>query len=319
MAEQTGRSARWSWVVLAVVLAGSAYLVFGNARVIGETIADIGITAIVLAGVLGVAGTLAVGLVWLSLLRGLDGAHVAALDASSTFFVAQLGKYVPGAVWPILAQVTAARRWQVRRSSVVVTNLVMMMLLAVTGTLLGLALLPWLGHVGRPWLAWACLAVPLLLALLYPTTLPAVSRRVRVPGVSLRFEVDLSKVAYVRATAWSFVTWLLMGTQLWVLLVAAGAEGGRTVPIALGGAGIAWAAGLVAVFAPAGAGVREGVLVAVCAPLVGGAEALAVALAYRLLLTMADVLMAVLGAWWTAVTRPTGPSGPPSAPRAVQQ
>lgn len=319
MAERTTRSARWSWVVLAVVLAGSAYLVVRNARVITDTFADIGTAAIVLGGALGVAGTLTVGLVWLSLLRGLDGQHVPAVEASSTFFVAQLGKYVPGAVWPILAQVTAASRWHVRRSSIVVTNLVMMLLLAATGTLLGLVLLPWVADVGRPWLAWACLAVPCLLALLYPRTLPALSRRVRLPGIKLRFEIDLSDLAYVRAAAWSLVTWVCLGAQLWVLLVAAGAEGTRAVAVALGGAGIAWAAGLVAVFAPAGAGVREGVLVAVCAPLVGAAEALAVALACRLLLTLADVLMALLGAWWTAVARPEGPPGPRSAPGAVQK
>ena len=305
--------------MLAVVLAGSVYLVVRNARVIGDTFAEIGPGVIVLAGALAVAGTLAVGGVWLSLLRGLDGAHVPAPDALSTFFVAQLGKYVPGAVWPILAQVTSARRWRVRRSSIVVTNLVMMLLLAITGVLLGLVLLPWAADIGRPWLGWACLGVPFLVALLHPRTIPALSRRVRLPGLDLRFEVDLAESAFLRAASWSLVTWLFLGGQLWVLLVAAGAGGWGTVAAALGGAGIAWAAGLVAVFAPAGAGVREAILVAVCAPLVGTGEAFAVALACRLLLTMADVVMALLGAWWSALRRPAEPPGEASVPGAVEQ
>ena len=70
------------------------------------------------AGLLGLAGTLAIGLVWLTLMLGMDRANLPAVDGLSTFYVAQLGKYVPGAVWPILAQVapphggaTGARRW----------------------------------------------------------------------------------------------------------------------------------------------------------------------------------------------------------------
>jgi len=86
-----------------------------------------------------------------------------------------------------------------------------------------------------------------------------------------------------------------------VLLHAAGGRGAGTVAAAVGGAGLAYAVGLVVVFAPAGAGAREAVLVAVCAPIVGTGAALAVALAARLLLTLADVLLACAGALQRAV------------------
>jgi uncharacterized membrane protein YbhN (UPF0104 family) len=94
---------------------------------------------------------------------------------------------------------------------------------------------------------------------------------------------------------WSVLTWVLLGGQLWVLLHAAGGHGPSTVAAAVGGAGLAYAVGLVVVFAPAGAGAREAVLVAVCAPLVGAGAALAVALACRLLLTLVDVGLALAG------------------------
>jgi glycosyltransferase 2 family protein len=299
-----------------VVLAASAYLVARNRDVIADTLADIGWEAMVAAGAVGILGTLAVGGAWLALLRGTDSVRVPTVDGLCTFYVTQLGKYVPGAVWPIVAQVAASRRWGVRRSSVVIANLVMLLQLALTGVLLGLLLLPWVADLGRPWLAWGSLCAPILLLLLHPRVIPALSRRFRIPlGGGSRLELDIRPDAVLQGDAWSVSTWGLFGGQLWVLLHAAGAEGSATYWAAVGGAGLAWAAGLVAIFAPAGAGVREAVLVAVCAPLVGAGPALAVALASRILLTLADVVLALAGAGWHAATG----DGRGSVPGPVQQ
>jgi glycosyltransferase 2 family protein len=60
--------------------------------------------------------------------------------------------------------------------------------------------------------------------------------------------------------------------------------------------GLAWAAGLIFIPAPAGAGVRDAVLVATFAPLIGTTAAFAVALASRVLLLVADVVLALAGA-----------------------
>ena len=51
---------------------------------------------------------------WLCLVRG-AGVTVSTLDAGSTFFVTQLGKYVPGSVWPIVAQASARADGGARR------------------------------------------------------------------------------------------------------------------------------------------------------------------------------------------------------------
>jgi len=311
--DQTLRSGRWSWLVLALVVLAAAYLVQRNATVIGDTYAAMGWRAMVGAGVLALAGTLTIGMVWRSLLLGMDGSPVPAVDGLGTFYVTQLGKYVPGAVWPIVAQVSAARRWGYRRSSVVTANLLMMLLLAVTGVLLGLVLLPWLADFGRPWLGWGVVLVPLLVWLLWPGSATALVRRLPLPA-GWRLDTSVATEASVRAVAWSLMTWLLWGAQLWLLLHAAGGRGLGTVAAAVGGAGLAYAVGLVVVFAPAGAGPREAVLVAVCAPIVGTAPALAVALACRLLLTLADVLLA-LGGGLLGATR----GGDGSLAEAVEQ
>jgi len=59
---------------------------------------------------------------------------------------------------------------------------------------------------------------------------------------------------------------------------------------------LAWAAGIGFIPAPAGAGIREGLLALTLGPIIGVPEALTVALASRVLLLIADVLLAALGA-----------------------
>jgi uncharacterized membrane protein YbhN (UPF0104 family) len=288
------RSGLWSWLVLATVLVAAAYLVQRNAAEIADTYAAMGWPALAGAGLLAFGGTLTIGMVWRSLLLGMETARVPAVDHLATFYVTQLGKYVPGAVWPIVAQVAAAGRWGYRRASVVSANLLMMFLLSATGVLLGLLLLPWFADFGRPWLAWAVVAVPVLAWSLWPGSAASVLRRLPLP-VRWRLDVPVTPQASLSALGWSVLTWVLLGGQLWLLLDAAGGDGASTVAAALGGVGLAYAVGLVVVVAPAGAGAREAVLVAVCAPIVGAASALAVALACRLLLTLADVVLAVAG------------------------
>jgi hypothetical protein len=66
------------------------------------------------------------------------------------------------------------------------------------------------------------------------------------------------------------------------------------VPVAfyMGAFAIAWLAGLVAIYAPGGIGVREAVLVAFLGGRIGAADALVVAAASRLILIVVDVLLA---------------------------
>jgi hypothetical protein len=307
------RSSLWSWLVLGVVVVGTTVLVVRNASAIADTYEAIGWAAMAGAAVLAVAGTLAIGLVWRSLLLGMEPAGVSITEHLGTFYVTQLGKYVPGAVWPLLAQVAAAGRWGYRRASMVTANLLMMLQLAASGVVLGLLLLPWVAGYGLPWLGWAVVFVPVLVWLLWPGSAAAVMRRLPLPD-RWRLDVPVSTEATLAGIGWSLVTWLLLGGQLWLLLYAAGGRGVETAASAIGGAGLAYAVGLVVVFAPAGAGAREAVLVAVCTPVVGGPEALAIALASRLLLTLADVVFALAGGLRGAVRR-----GHESAARAVEE
>lgn len=102
------------------------------------------------------------------------------------------------------------------------------------------------------------------------------------------------------------IVWGGFGAALYLLLPSAIASLG----VAVGACAIAFAAGFVAIFAPAGIGVREAVLVGLLAPFMPTATALTAAVIYRFVLFLADVLFAVgvLGISW--LIRAGDPSRP---------
>lgn len=277
------------------VLAGAVWLVIRNADDLRVIVADLGLAAVIVAGVLGLVGTILIGQVWFALLSGL-GVAAPRFEAGRVFFISQLGKYVPGSVWPVVAQMEFGRQWKTPRRTMLTANILMLAVLAATGLITGAALLPWStdGGLGRYW--WTLLFLPPLLVSLHPRTIPAVlDRAFRLVGRE-PLDVRASARSMLAATIWSFAVWLVMGLQLLTLVRALGVVDLTAVPASVGGMGLAWAAGLIFIPAPAGAGVRDAVIVATFAPHVGSAPALAVALASRVLLVLADVLLAVAGA-----------------------
>jgi hypothetical protein len=288
-----GRS-RWSWLVLVVVLAGAAYLVARDADELGTALRQLGWARVAGAAGLALLATLAIGMIWLSLLRGV-GVRVETVDAAATFYVTQLGKYVPGSVWPIVAQAAAGRRWGAPARLMVLVNLVMLALLGVTGLLVGTLLLPW--TIDASWASpWWLLAVPLLLPFLHPAVVPAVLGRVLGRLGREPFDRQVTPRGMYAATAWCLATWLLLGLHLWLLLASLDDVGAAGLAAMVGAIGLGWAVGLVVVVAPAGAGVRDGIVIAAAASYVDASQAAAVALASRVVLVLVDVALAAVGA-----------------------
>jgi hypothetical protein len=94
---------------------------------------------------------------------------------------------------------------------------------------------------------------------------------------------------------------LLLGVQAWLLARDLGAEGSAVLPLAVGAFALASVAGLLALPVPAGAVVREAVLVVALSPVLPIGSALLLALVSRVLLTVGDLAAAT-----TAATRVAG-------------
>ncbi|MGZ4591033.1 MAG: lysylphosphatidylglycerol synthase domain-containing protein [Actinomycetes bacterium] len=99
-----------------------------------------------------------------------------------------------------------------------------------------------------------------------------------------------------RGSLWTLAFWVVFGLHVWVLAVGLGADPLRTLPVAIGGFALAFSIGPLLVVLPAGAGVREAVLVVLLSTVLPPAEATAVALTSRGLLRATAGLRAAAGA-----------------------
>jgi hypothetical protein len=247
---------------------------------------------VVVAFIPVVTATFMMMLSWRVLLADL-GSPLPIRSSARVFFLAQLGKYIPGSVWPLLAQVELGREHGVpgRRSGVV--GIVAMVVSLLGGLLVAAVTLPLFSPhaAGRYW--WVFLAVPLLLAGLHPRLFnPALARIFRLARREPP-DTSLTATGLIRSLAWSIAGWAVYGVQLWLLVRDLGVTAAGALPLAIGSFALAWAVGFLIIIAPAGAGAREAALVVGLAPILKPGAALLVALISRMLFTAGDLLLAL--------------------------
>jgi glycosyltransferase 2 family protein len=86
------------------------------------------------------------------------------------------------------------------------------------------------------------------------------------------------------------VMWVSFGVHIWLLARGLHAEHDHLFLLSTGAYALAWIVGFLVVVAPAGVGVREGVLLLVLGPVLGRPETLALALVSRMLMLAGDLL-----------------------------
>ena len=245
---------------------------------------------------LGAAFTLVLGslvvslLTWRSTLVAL-GSPVGLRPAGRIFFLGQLGKYLPGSVWPVLAQMELGAAEGLARTQVGTASLLSLALGLPGALLIGLLAAPALLSTGGSAYALLFIALPVVALLLWPPVLnPLLGRALRLARRPP--PQRLAGQAIARVALLSGAANLLLGAQAAVLADGLGAPGASVLPLAVGGFTLATVAGLLALPVPAGAGVREAVLVATLTPILPLAQAVVLALTSRLLLTAADLAAA---------------------------
>jgi uncharacterized membrane protein YbhN (UPF0104 family) len=262
-----------------------------------------------------IAGLGCMLLAWRALLAGL-GSPLPLPAAIRVMFIGQLGKYVPGAVWALAAQVELARDYDVPRRRSTAASLVGMAVTLVVGLIAAGVMLPLTSaHAARHYW-WVLVFIPLAAACLHP--------RIIKFGLDLVLKVlhrdpleeSVGAAAMARALAWTTLGWLFYGAHAWFLISDFADKGVQSFALALGGYALAWAVGFLVIFFPGGIGPREVALIAVLAPVMPSASALVVALASRVVMTIGDLVWAgtglVLGSSGKGrAKRPAGPEGTP--------
>jgi uncharacterized membrane protein YbhN (UPF0104 family) len=273
---------------------------------------------LLLALALCLAATVLSFLIWRGTLAVL-GSPRPATRVARMFFVAQLGKYLPGSVWPIVAQMRMGREIGLPRQRVGLAFLLTLGLSVLWGLVVGLLAVRALLSAEGPAVGLTVLVlVPLVLVLLVPRVLNALLARalrlLRRPGL----DAPLARRDVVRGSLWTLVFWLVYGSHVWVLCLGLGADPWESLPVAIGGFAVAFSLGPLLVVLPAGAGVREAVLVVLLRTVMPAPDAAAVALTSRGLLMATDGLLALSG--WAFPHRhpdavpPTPVAAPPPPP-----
>ncbi|WP_402467317.1 methyltransferase domain-containing protein [Isoptericola aurantiacus] len=285
---------RWGFLVLAVALAVYAVVaVREDLLVAAAALSGARLVGAFALSVLFVGGTL---LAWRAVLADL-GSPLGARAAVAVFGISQLGKYVPGGVWNIVAAAEVGADHGVPRRRTVTATAVATAVGVVSGAVTGVVALPFVAADALgPW-SWTLWLLPAVAVLLLP---PVLNRLLAVAFRLARrapLERPLSWRGLGTAAAWSVIGWVCVGTQVWLLATGLGmATGIDTLALAVGGYALAWTVGFLLVMFPAGAGARELVLLAVLTGALPHAELLLVVLVSRVLVTLADLGFAAAGA-----------------------
>ena len=257
---------------------------------------DVGPAAAAGSFVAVLVGLLASALVWRALLADL-GTRLPLRPATHVFFLGQLGKYVPGSVFAIAAQMELGRVHGAPRSRVGTASLVFLAVLVSAGLLTAAVALPLTSPDALDRYAWVLGLLPVGLVLLAP---PVLSRLVAVGLRLLRrdpLERPLSWRGTGAALGWALLMWAAYGVHLLLLVRTQDVTPGPgLLALSTGAYALAWTAGFLVVVAPAGAGVREAALVLALSPVLDRASALALAVLSRVLMTLGDLVWGAVGA-----------------------
>jgi hypothetical protein len=296
--------AKWAWLVL--VLGWVVAFMVTKREVIAEDVARFSPAVLLLSTTLLLLGKLALNEAMLV------SAHQCRIplgrrDGFYIYNIAQLAKYVPGSVWQFVSRIAMLRARQfpavaIRDSMIAETGWVIGSAVVLGGVLVALGqpgffLRLVMVLAGAPPAIRTLLVSGLAGALIlgawwgrrrWPRLRPWLIR-LRPPG---------------RAVALLLGAWMALGASFWVCLRPFLSQG-PTWSVAIGVYCLAWVAGFLVPFAPAGLGVREAVLALVLDPVLDPQTSLVVVAVHRVIYLLVEVVMALVA--WLAGPEPAAP------------
>ena len=251
------------------------------------------------------AGMWFLALLWYRCLR-VFGADVPVNRTTAWFFAGELGKYLPGGIWPVVGRGEFAHRGGVGRSVAYATVLISLGVMCVGGAMACVLFVPFMIGDGLN-MRWELLILPLVpvgIALVHPAIFSKILQLVN--------KVSKGRIS-LDAPAWGKMIGLIaVSTPAWLLVGAAAAMvthglGFEQQPARVAFAAVsAWIIGFLILPVPAGAGVRELIFLLVSG--LAGGPAVAVAAVSRLTYILVDAVAGVTGLLIMKATNSASPS-----------
>lgn len=214
----------------------------------------------------------------------------------AAWLCASIGKYIPGKVFLFLGRVSFYRPLDVAPAPLGAAMVLEEACCAVGACTLFMAALAsrGAGDGAAQWLAPAAAALVMLLLVSHPKfllgALNAVLKKLRRAPATF----SISWGSSLLFAAGNGLNWMMLGWGVWHIARASFDLPASTMPYMAGAFAAAAYMGLVAFFIPAGLGVREGVFVALVAPLTSLEDAIILALVTRLWVTVGELLPAMV-------------------------
>jgi glycosyltransferase 2 family protein len=274
---------------LVAVLALLAIALLDQGSTLWHQVQRLSVPVVLAALGLNLCGLVCSLMVWREMLADL-GSRLSVASAWRIMFIGQLAKYMPGSIWPVLAQSELGADYGIPRRRSALSVLLCYAVMTCSGVLVAAITLPFARARTTDQYYWILILVPVSIVILSPPVLnrllALVLRLARQPAL----ERGVSLAGLARTMAWAIAGWVCNGLTVYVLLRQLAGHPQGTLLVSVGAYSLSWAVGFVAVFAPAGAGVREAVMVAILSTRTTTAIALTIALVTRALAVLCDAL-----------------------------
>ncbi len=276
---------------IVIGVAGIAFVVvriYRDREAIGDAFESATLSWLAAGLVSGWVAMALIGLAWLWIMSTSD-VRPDRRRGMSWFFVGQLGKYVPGGIWPIVGQAELAHRGTVPRRAAYTSTAWSMIgtfvgagaVAAVTGLTL---------HGAAPWVA-ALIGVGLVIMMI-AVTLPASRRTVaRLLQRVTRRTLGIPEAGWCGQLLLRHVpVWVCFAGMNVFAVVALGVDlEPRTVVQLIAATCLSWMAGFVIIGLPGGLGVRETVFIALMTAPLGETVAISTAVVSRVVSVVVDL------------------------------
>lgn len=302
-------------VGIAIGLVGLGFVVVRLASdwpAVTDSLGDADWWLLVYALLVGLVGMTIIGLNWRVILRDLGASTGSVRSNLHQYFVGQLGKYVPGGIWPVVGRAEMAHRGGTNRAAAYAGTLLSLaatyLAALLTAALFAASALVRGERIG--WWGWLLLVVPVGLMALHP--------RVLTWGVQLMSRLAGREIS-LQVPTWSKSVWMVsrhipawLAISFATFLVSAALEGGATFDQVGVATCVSWFLGFVVIGLPGGIGVREAVFVSLIGSAVGDSVGATVALLARIVFIAVDLVGAGVSTgvhWSTSSETPRSDRG----------
>jgi len=236
----------------------------------------------------------------------------------AAIWVASLGRYVPGKMAVVAGLAFLLVRLGVRLSAALAALSLSGILMILIGLITCTPLLFTPLMRQRVPFGWLISLLILLAGLvgLHPRVFSAICNTMLRRMKRQPLPHQLQRASLLRAVGFTVLRNLFLGLGLWLAMRSLSHVRLSDYALALGSAGLASVAGFLAVFAPAGLGVHEGVYILTLTPLLGPQAAL-LAVLFRCLHLLADAIAGAAGI--LMMKRPPAPDILPTSTNASEQ